>query len=64
MIGPSDPLGWAKQPRSPEAIAAVKELATKDRRFRAIWAVLVEDGVATAAGKALQTWNGRQWIRV
>jgi hypothetical protein len=64
MIGPSDPLGWAKQPRSPEAIAAVKELAGKDRRFRAIWAALVEAGVATAAGKPLEVWNGRQWIKV
>ncbi len=64
MIGPADPIGWAKQPRSPAAIAAVKDLAGKDRRFRMIWAALVEAGVATPEGKPLETWDGKQWIKV
>ncbi len=34
MIGPADPLGWAKKPRSRDAIANVHELSSKDRRFR------------------------------
>lgn len=64
MMGPSDALGWAKQPRSREAIAAVKELAGKDRRFRAIWEALVKAGVATPDGKPLEIWDGQQWIKV
>ncbi|WP_300335643.1 hypothetical protein [Accumulibacter sp.] len=64
MIGPSDPLGWARQPRSTAAIRAVFELSTKDRSLRAIWAALVAAGVATADGKPLAIWDGGQWVTV
>ncbi len=62
MMGPSDPLGWAKNPRSREAIAAIRELARKDPRLRAIWHVLVEEGVATDAGTPLKVWHNENWI--
>ncbi len=59
--GPSDHLGWAKRPRSRMAIAWVRDLAKKDRRFRAIWKGLIEGGVAHANGRARQIWTGFQW---
>ncbi len=64
MMGPSDPLGWAKLPKSREAITAVHELAVKDRRFRAIWTQLVKEGVATSGGQPLQVWDGTQWVKL
>lgn len=62
MIGPADPLGWAKKPRSREAIANVHELSSKDRRFRKIWQDLVEARVATPEGKPLALWDGLKWV--
>lgn len=64
MNGPADPIGWAKHPRSREAIAVVKELATRDRRFAAIWAVYLTDGIVSEAGNPLQIWNGQRWADV
>lgn len=61
MIGPSDPLGWAKNPKSREAIAAIHDLSRRDRRFTAIWEQLVQEEVATAAGRALKVWDGQRW---
>lgn len=64
MIGPADPLGWAKKPRSREAIANVHELSSKDRRFRKIWQDLVEARVVTPEGKPLALWDGMKWVTV
>lgn len=64
MTGPSDHLGWAKRPRSPLAIAWVRDLAKKARRFRAIWKVLIDTGIAHADGRARQLWTGTQWEAV
>jgi hypothetical protein len=46
------------------AIAWVRDLAKKDRRFRAIWKGLIEGGVAHANGRARQIWTGTQWEAV
>lgn len=62
--GPKDPLGWARKPRSAVAIATVQELSTRDRRFRAIWARLLEIGVVTEKGLPLQIWSGTEWQAV
>lgn len=62
MIGPSDVLGWAKKPRSRDAIANVKELSGKDRRFRKIWQDLVEARVVTPDGQPLALWDGFKWV--
>ncbi len=53
MQGPSDHLAWAKHPASPTAALAVHELAQKDRRFRAIWQVLLAEGIVDKNGRLL-----------
>ncbi len=64
MRGPADPLGWAKRPRSRMAIAWVRDLSKKDKRFRAIWKILVDTGIAMADGTPQQCWTGVQWEAV
>lgn len=64
MIGPADVLGWAKKPRSREAIANVRELSSKDRRFRKIWQDLIEARVVTAEGQPLALWDGTKWVTI
>lgn len=61
MMGPADPLEWARHPRSREAIAAVQNLAGRDRRFREIWDKHVRDGVVTDRGTPRVVWDGAQW---
>lgn len=61
MMAPADPLEWAKHPRSREAIAAVQNLAGRDRRFRTIWDKLVRDGVVSDSGTPLAVWDGGRW---
>lgn len=53
MQGPRDPLAWAKHPASPTAALAVRELAQKDKRFRAIWQVLLAEGIVAQNGRLL-----------
>lgn len=62
MMGPSDPLGWAKLPKSQQAIEAIFDLARRDRRFRAIRDEHIANGVASKTGRPLQVWDGRQWV--
>jgi hypothetical protein len=64
MKGPADTIAWAKRPKSREALDAVRELASRDRRFAAIWRCLVEEEVATAEGKPLKVWDGTRWLAV
>lgn len=64
MIGPADMLGWAKKPRSREAMAQVQELAGRDRRFVAIWERLLRIGAVSAEGAVRLLWNGTQWVKV
>jgi hypothetical protein len=64
MMGPADALGWAKKPRSREAIANVRELSSKDRRFHKIWQDLVEARVVTPEGKPLVLWDGLKWVAI
>lgn len=64
MNGPADPLGWAKQPRSPQALAAVVRLAQSDPRFRAVLAGLVRQGVASEDQRLLRRWCGTEWQAV
>jgi hypothetical protein len=61
MMGPADALAWAKRPQSREAIANIRELSRKDKRFMAIWEQLVADKIVTADGKPLALWDGKQW---
>jgi hypothetical protein len=62
MMGPSDPLGWAKLPKSSQAIEAIFELARRDKRFRVIRDEHIANGVASKTGRPLQVWDGRQWV--
>lgn len=61
MLGPSDPLAWAKYPRSFEAMQAVREGAKKSRRLRAIYEEHVASGVCDKDGKLLLIWDGAIW---
>lgn len=62
MMEPSDPLGWAKLPKSQQAIEAIFELARRDRRFRVIRDEHVANGVASKTGRPLQVWDGARWV--
>jgi hypothetical protein len=64
MIGPADVLRWAKKPRSREAIANVRELSSKDRRFRKIWQDIIEARVVTPEGQPLALWDGTKWVTI
>lgn len=63
MKGPSDPLGWARQPASDLALKMVFDTARKDRRFAAIKAKLIEDGIASENGKLLFRWQNNAWVK-
>jgi hypothetical protein len=63
MIGPADPRGWAKRPASGIALTAVFHAARSDRRFAAIRDKLIEDGIATEAGRLLFRWDGKEWVK-
>ncbi|MCM8595136.1 hypothetical protein [Accumulibacter sp.] len=62
MAGPSDPLGWARQPRSQLALDSAFKLAERNRELRAIVKALVGQGISTADGKLLRQWDGTQWL--
>lgn len=62
MMGPSDALGWAKQPKSRVAIEAIFDLARRDRRFQAIRDEHIKAGVASETGRPLQVWDGTRWV--
>lgn len=64
VIGPSDHLGWAKKPKSREAIERIKDLSTRDRRFISIWRKLVDEGIATETGRPIVLWDGTQWVKL
>lgn len=63
MKGPSDPLGWATRPASEVALRAVFDAAGKDRRFAAIKAKLIKDGIASESGKLLLRWQNNAWVK-
>lgn len=61
MKGPADELGWAKKPRSQEALDAVFTIAGRDKRFASIRDKLIKNEIATAEGKLLYRFDGHDW---
>lgn len=61
MLGPADPLEWAKHPRSQAAMKLVQEGAETHRHLRAIFSAHLASGVADARGNLRMRWDGTQW---
>lgn len=60
---PTDPLDWAKHPRSPEALRRLVQAAKGDRELYRIFNQLIDNGVCTASGMLLQCWDGTRWVK-
>lgn len=59
-----DHLGWAKYPKSKQAIDLLKAGAMEgDKRLEEILAWHIRDGVCDDHGNLLQVWSGGQWVR-
>lgn len=61
MPGPSDPLEWARRPRSHAAMQAIRDGAQSDRKLRAIYQAHIASGVCDDRGNLLQRWDGQRW---
>lgn len=60
---PTDPLDWAKHPRSPDALRVLVQAAKNDRVLYRILNDLVAQKVCTAAGVLLFRWDGSRWVK-
>jgi hypothetical protein len=59
-----DPIGWAKFPRSANALDHIIQASKAgDERFRDILAGHVRDGVCDDKGQLLLMWSDGQWVR-
>ncbi len=62
-MGPTDPLEWAKHPRSEAALRSIVEGSKKSRRLRAILEELKATRVCTPdADRLLVRWDGARWV--
>jgi hypothetical protein len=61
MIGPADPLEWAKHPRSQAAMEVIARGAKENRQLRRLLEAHIQSGVCNEAGKLLSRWDGQKW---
>ncbi|MER2545902.1 MAG: hypothetical protein ABTS16_21115 [Candidatus Accumulibacter phosphatis] len=61
MIGPSDPMAWAKFPRNQVTMGMIREGAKKDRRIGAIYREHIAGRVCDDRGNLLKFWDGATW---
>lgn len=61
-MAPTDPLEWARHPRSEAALHVLVRGAKSSRRLRAILEELQEIGVVSPdGGRLLAHWDGVRW---
>lgn len=61
MIGPSDPLAWAKYPRNQVAMNFLREGAKTDRRLKSLYRAHIAGRVCDDRGNLLKYWDGADW---